>query len=55
VSEAHRYHVGHPVDPAEAMDLMRRGLKPYLPTNPVETDQTEYIRFAAKRGPNSEA
>jgi len=46
-------HAGWPPDPDDALDRMRRGLPVYWPTKPVTIDQTEHLRFAAEKGPNS--
>lgn len=47
-------HVGWPISDEEIVRLVRAGKKPYCPTDPRLIDQVPYLRFAAKRGPNSE-
>ncbi|MGZ4524216.1 MAG: hypothetical protein ACXVXO_12500 [Mycobacteriaceae bacterium] len=47
-------HVGWPVDPAEALERIKRGLPVYWPRDPKTVDQTPYRTFAATRGSNSE-
>lgn len=51
VSDPLVYHVGHPTDPADALNRIARGLPVYLPTHPVPTDQRPYIAYAQTRGP----
>lgn len=47
------YHVGWPADVNTVVTRAARGLPVYLPTDPKPIDQAPYLRFAAKRGPNT--
>lgn len=52
--EKTHWHVGWPVDEAEALERVKRGLPVYWPGDPKPICQTPYIEFSEKRGPNSE-
>jgi hypothetical protein len=47
-------HPGWPPVLEDILDRVSRGLPVYYPTDPKLIDQTKYVQFAAKRGPNSE-
>lgn len=46
-------HVGWSQTAAQICRRTRRGLPAYWPTDPKDVDQRPYLKFAAKRGPNS--
>src|SRR4051794_13613984 len=55
MTERTHYHVGWPPrDVHQILDRVKRGLPTYWPTDPKPCDQTEYLRFATERGPNSQ-